>query len=247
MPSKRRAPTADGSGDVLTAREAAKYLRLGLPTLYRYMWQGKITSSKIGGRSRFKKSLLDRWLGKKAEGEDVSGRNKFVGKVSAIKRDAILAQVNLDVGEHKITAVITRDALDDLGIKVGDTAVALMKGSQGMIIQERRFMYRGAIVLTFKPARLTPLNLFVLRHAGVVTGVVLSFAHTMGEFGVVLMVGGNIPGVTRTVSIDIYDEVQALNYAGAAETALVLLIFSFVTLSIVYALNRNVWAVWPLR
>src|SRR2546426_161373 len=76
---------------------------------------------------------------------------------------------------------------------------------------------------------------------------VLSFYHTMGEFGVVLMVGGNIPGVTRTVSIDIYDEVQALNYAGAAETALVLLIFSFVTLSIVYALNRNVWAVWPLR
>src|SRR6266849_3640773 len=86
-----------------------------------------------------------------------------------------------------------------------------------------------------------------LSAAGVVTGVVLSFAHTMGEFGVVLMVGGNIPGVTRTVSIDIYDEVQALNYAGAAETALVLLIFSFVILSMVYALNRNVWAVWRMR
>src|SRR5437867_11268821 len=83
--------------------------------------------------------------------------------------------------------------------------------------------------------------------AGVLTGFVLSFAHTMGEFGVVLMVGGNIPGVTRTVSIDIYDEVQALNYAGAAETALVLLIFSFVILSVVYALNRNVWVVWPMR
>src|SRR5437870_13892295 len=86
-----------------------------------------------------------------------------------------------------------------------------------------------------------------LSTSGLVIGAALSFAHTMGEFGVVLMVGGNIPGVTRTVSIDIYDEVQALNYAGAAETALVLLIFSFVTLSIVYALNRNVWAVWPLR
>jgi len=86
-----------------------------------------------------------------------------------------------------------------------------------------------------------------LSAAGVVTGVVLSFAHTMGEFGVVLMVGGNIPGVTRTVSIDIYDEVQALNYTGAAETALVLLIFSFVILSIVYALNRNMWVVWPMR
>ena len=83
--------------------------------------------------------------------------------------------------------------------------------------------------------------------AGVVTGIVLSFAHTMGEFGVVLMVGGNIPGVTRTVSLDIYDEVQALNYAAAGQTALVLLIFSFVVLSIVYAVNRNLWAVWPMR
>ena len=86
-----------------------------------------------------------------------------------------------------------------------------------------------------------------LSAAGVVTGVVLSFAHTLGEFGVVLMVGGNIPGITRTVSIDIYDEVQALNYPAAARTALVLLLFSFVILSVVYALNRRVWAVWPMR
>ena len=83
--------------------------------------------------------------------------------------------------------------------------------------------------------------------AGVVTGVVLSFAHTLGEFGVVLMVGGNIQGVTRTVSIDIYDEVQALNYVGAAQTALVLLVFSFLILSVVYAMNRNLWAVWPMK
>jgi molybdate transport system permease protein len=76
---------------------------------------------------------------------------------------------------------------------------------------------------------------------GLVTGVALSFAHTMGEFGVVLMVGGNIPGVTRTVSIDIYDKVQAFNYSGANATALVLLVISFAVLSIVYALNRRVW------
>src|ERR1700687_1550407 len=77
--------------------------------------------------------------------------------------------------------------------------------------------------------------------SGVVTGVALSFAHTMGEFGVVLMVGGNIPGVTRTVSIDIYDKVQAVNYSGANATALVLVAISFVTLSVVYGLNRRVW------
>jgi molybdate transport system permease protein len=82
---------------------------------------------------------------------------------------------------------------------------------------------------------------------GVVTGMVLSFAHTLGEFGVVLMVGGNIPGVTRTVSIAIYDQTQALDYAGANHLAILLMAFSFVTLSITYALNRRVWAVWPMH
>jgi molybdate transport system permease protein len=80
-----------------------------------------------------------------------------------------------------------------------------------------------------------------LSWAGVLTGVVLSFAHTLGEFGVVLMVGGDIPGVTRTLSIDIYDQVQALNYSKAAVTSATLLIISFVILSIVYGLNRKVW------
>jgi molybdate transport system permease protein len=61
------------------------------------------------------------------------------------------------------------------------------------------------------------------------------------------MIGGNIPGVTRTVSIDIYDQVQAAEFARAGQTALVLLMFSFVVLSLVYALNRKVWAVWPFR
>lgn len=82
---------------------------------------------------------------------------------------------------------------------------------------------------------------------GVITAAVLSFAHTMGEFGVVLMVGGNIPGVTRTVSIAIYDEVQSLDYVSANRTALLLLLFSFAVLSVVYGLNRKVWAAWPLQ
>ncbi|WP_455379476.1 molybdate ABC transporter permease subunit [Petrachloros mirabilis] len=86
-----------------------------------------------------------------------------------------------------------------------------------------------------------------LSTAGLVTGVVLSFAHTMGEFGVVLMVGGNIEGVTRTVSIDIYDEVQALNYGTAAKTAGFLLGISYLVLLLVYAMNRRVWSVWPQK
>src|SRR5438093_539478 len=86
-----------------------------------------------------------------------------------------------------------------------------------------------------------------LASPGVVTALVLSFAHTLGEFGVVLMVGGNIEGETRTVSIDIYDEVQALNYAGAAKTALFLLAISYGVLLAVYAMNRKVWALWPQK
>ena len=74
---------------------------------------------------------------------------------------------------------------------------------------------------------------------GIVTGLVLSFAHTLGEFGVVLMVGGNIPGITRTVSIDIYDKVQALNYQEAGYTSLFLLVVSFTVLSVIYLINRR--------
>ena len=80
-----------------------------------------------------------------------------------------------------------------------------------------------------------------------ITGMVLSFAHTLGEFGVVLMVGGNLPGITRTVSISIYDAVQALDYTAAWHTSLLLLGVSFAILAVTYALQRSVWAVWPIR
>jgi molybdate transport system permease protein len=74
---------------------------------------------------------------------------------------------------------------------------------------------------------------------GLVTGLVLSFAHTTGEFGVVLMVGGNIPGLTRTLSLDIYDQVQSLNYAAANQTALALLVFSYALLALLYGFNQR--------
>jgi molybdate transport system permease protein len=80
---------------------------------------------------------------------------------------------------------------------------------------------------------------------GIVTGAVLTFAHTLGEFGVVLMIGGNLAGVTRTVSVSIYDSVQALDYAAAGQTSLLLLIFSFVVLAVTYTLQRRITQVWP--
>jgi len=85
-----------------------------------------------------------------------------------------------------------------------------------------------------------------LARPGIIAGAVLTFAHTVGEFGVVLMVGGNLPGVTRTVSISIYDDVQALNYARAGRTAALLLAFSFVVLALTYRLQRRSGRAWPI-
>jgi molybdate transport system permease protein len=82
---------------------------------------------------------------------------------------------------------------------------------------------------------------------GIVTAAVLSFAHTLGEFGVVLMVGGNIPGITRTVSIEIYDQVQSLEYGAANRLAIALLLISFAVLATIFAVNRRVWTPWPSR
>jgi len=74
---------------------------------------------------------------------------------------------------------------------------------------------------------------------GFFTGTVLGFTHTVGEFGVVLMIGGNIPGVTRVVSVQIYDYVEALEYADAHQLAATMVIFSFIVLLLLYTLNPN--------
>ena len=75
---------------------------------------------------------------------------------------------------------------------------------------------------------------------GIVTGLVLTFAHTLGEFGVVLMVGGSIPGETKTAAIAIYDRVQAFNSAGAGAMSAALLVLSLIALGITYRLSRKV-------
>ena len=88
--------------------------------------------------------------------------------------------------------------------------------------------------------RASPLNAFFtvalpLALPGFLTAGVLTFAHTVGEFGVVLMIGGNIPGITRVASVQIYDHVEALEYGEAHSLAAVMLIFSFLILLTVYA------------
>ena len=98
--------------------------------------------------------------------------------------------------------------------------------------------------------RASPLDRFFtvavpMARPGVLTAAVLGFAHTLGEFGVVLMIGGNIPGATQVISIAIYDHVEALEYAQAHWIAGGLLILSFLLLIVVYGLNRRFMVVQP--
>lgn len=92
--------------------------------------------------------------------------------------------------------------------------------------------------------RASPLDTFFsvvapLCKQGFVTGAVMSFAHTVGEFGVVLMVGGNIPGVTRMVSVQIYDHVEAMEYPDAHRLSAIMLVFSFAVLWALYRYNAR--------
>jgi molybdate transport system permease protein len=105
------------------------------------------------------------------------------------------------------------------------------------LLEASAVLGRGSVVTLLRIA--LPLS-----RAGLATAAVLTFAHTVGEFGVVLMVGGNIPGETRTLSISVYDSVQSFDYATAGRTSLVLLIFSFVVLTATYVLQRRSPAVW---
>jgi len=92
--------------------------------------------------------------------------------------------------------------------------------------------------------RASPLDTFFsvvlpLCRPGLVTGTIMTFAHTVGEFGVVLMVGGNIPGVTRMVSVQIYDHVEAAEYADAHRLAAIMLVFAFAVLLALHTFNRH--------
>ncbi len=93
-----------------------------------------------------------------------------------------------------------------------------------------------------------PLDAFLsitvpMARRGFLTAAVLGFAHTVGEFGVILMVGGNIPGRTRVISIDIYTSVETLDYSRAHALSILMLCFSFVVLLLVFVVNRR----YPIR
>ena len=102
-----------------------------------------------------------------------------------------------------------------------------------------RDMMETAYTLGAKPVDAFFSVAVPLAKRGFLTGAVLGFAHTLGEFGVVLMVGGNIPGETRVVSIAIYDHVESLEYTQAHQLSLILLAFAFTAMLSMYVINHR--------
>jgi molybdate transport system permease protein len=118
---------------------------------------------------------------------------------------------------------------------------------QGAFEAAGRAATEAAAVLRARPVDAFFTVAVPMARRGFVTASVLSFAHTLGEFGVVLMVGGNIPGETRVISIAIYEQVERLEYASAHVLAGGLIAFSFAVLLLVYSLNRRFPAVAGVR
>ena len=128
------------------------------------------------------------------------------------------------------------------GLVIGSVAYSLpfaVQPFQAAFRNVKREMVHSALALGLTPRQTFWSIVLPLSRHGILTGVSLSFAHTMGEFGVVLMLGGNIPGQTRVASIALYDEAQKLNYATAHAYAVVLLAISFFILVGITYLQRK--------
>jgi molybdate transport system permease protein len=135
-----------------------------------------------------------------------------------------------------------------LSFSFAGLVIGSMLYSMPFVIQPLQSAFQGIGARALEVAatlRAPPWDRFItiavpLARRGFITGAVLAFAHTLGEFGVVLMLGGNIPGRTRTASILIFNDVEALDYRGAQHLAITLLIACFALLLLVYAANRRV-------
>ncbi len=131
---------------LVTPREAAQILGVSYPTLKQWIYKRKLRTVKTaGGHHRIPESELDRFLytaQQRGSVEErrrgfrrISGRNQLVGRVTAIKISGLMAQVTLSIGGQHITSIITADAVRELRLKKGDTAAALIKSTEVMILR----------------------------------------------------------------------------------------------------------------
>lgn len=131
---------------LFSPREAAKVLGVSYPTLKQWIYKGKIRTVKTaGGHHRIPEKQVDKFLYKAGERKEVSerrpnfrrisGRNQLVGRVTDIKISGLMAQVILSIGGQHITSIITADAVREMRLKVGETAAALVKSTEVMIVR----------------------------------------------------------------------------------------------------------------
>ena len=136
---------------LLTARAAADRLGISYSTLKQWIYKGSVRTLRTdGGHHRIRDTEVDRLLARQDRTTtprrrtrtgrgvlmSISGRNRLTGVVEEVRREGLLAQVRLRVGDQLLTAVITRDAIDELGLKRGDEATALIKATEVMIAVE---------------------------------------------------------------------------------------------------------------
>ena len=135
----------------LTVRQAAERLGIGYSTLKHWIYRGEVrTTRTAGGHHRLAEAEVERLLARTGRPPArtrstarhggvlvrISGRNRLQGIVDEVRREGLVAQVRLRIGDQWLTAVITRDALDELGLKRGDEATALIKATEVMIAKE---------------------------------------------------------------------------------------------------------------
>jgi molybdopterin-binding protein len=132
--------------NLLTPREAAQVLGVSYPTLKQWIYKRKLRTVKTaGGHHRIPESQLDRYLYRESKQKTpserrgnfrrISGRNQLVGRVIDLKISGLMAQVTLSIGGQRITSIITADAVREMRLKKGDTAAALIKSTEVMIVR----------------------------------------------------------------------------------------------------------------
>lgn len=130
---------------LFTAREAAKVLGISYPTLKQWIYKRKIrTVRTAGGHHRIPETEVDKFLDqvspeiaskRRPNFRRISGRNQLVGRVTEIKISGLMAQVDLSIGGQHITSIITADAVREMRLKVGETAAALVKSTEVMVVR----------------------------------------------------------------------------------------------------------------
>jgi len=132
------------SADLHTPREAAKLIGVSYPTLKQWIYKGKLKATKTaGGHYRIPQTEVDRFLSRSLgppvsrppNFRQISGRNQLVGRVIEVRIEGLMAQVTLSIGNQHITSIITADAARELRLKKGETAAALIKSTEVMIVR----------------------------------------------------------------------------------------------------------------